>query len=167
MNSWYSVLCANLTCMLLVQFFSLKTNYSSGQIVMVILLILSLSVVGIRILEELWPGNLFEFDWFVCSTPLSSQTGLALSCRIGQFWRLTLRLRNKEFSSGNSKSNTELNQMNYYNNVTDAKENESGTKFTKGWKTTALRTTISATTQKEDNRIAGNKMDQTRSCWIF
>lgn len=54
--------------------------------------------------------------------------------------------------------------MNYYNNVTDAKENESGTKFTKGWKTTALRTTISATTQKEDNRIAGNKMNQTRSC---
>ena len=54
--------------------------------------------------------------------------------------------------------------MNYYNNVTDAKENESGTKFTKEWKTTALRTTISGTTQKEDNRIAGNKMDQTRSC---
>jgi hypothetical protein len=106
------------------------------------------------------------------ATPLSSQTGLAkawiniagrISCRIGQIWRLTLRQRNKEFSSGNLKSNTELNQMNYYNNVTDAKENESGTKFTKEWKTTALRTTISGTTQKEDNRIAGNKMDQTCS----
>jgi hypothetical protein len=43
--------------------------------------------------------------------------------------------------------------MNYYKKViTHAKEKESGTKFTNGWKTTALRTAISGMTQKHDNR---------------